>query len=261
MSPLNFALKLARKSGKIIKASFFDVIEKEYHSTGSPVTKVDRKINKLVINEIRENFPEQDLIGEEESHKGTGSEFSWVCDPLDGTKAFISKVPTCVFSIAQLKNGVPILGVIYDPFMDRMYYAEKGKGAYLNGDKIFVSKDKDVNKKMMAIDYSLNTIVDMDHIYTTLRKDGVRIFQLGATLYQCMLVASGEFFGTVYPFINQYDVAAAKVIIEEAGGKVTDLYGNEQRYDRSINGAILSNGFLHNYLIKAVNKNVKRLRK
>lgn len=142
MTYKNFAIGLAKKAGKIIRANFVLGMAKQIKKDGSPVTKTDLAINSMVIRDVEKHYPGHAILGEEESHPIKGAEYVWVCDPVDGTIPFSKGVPTCMFSLALTHRGLPILGVAYDAFMDRMFFAEKGKGAFLNGKRVHVSGHK-----------------------------------------------------------------------------------------------------------------------
>ena len=117
-------------------------MDKTIKKDGSPVTKTDLAINKLVIDRVKKYFPSHGVLGEEQSNYVEKADYVWVCDPVDGTIPFSRGMPTCMFSLGLTFKGKPILGVGYDPFIDRLIFAELGKGAFLNGKKIHVSRNK-----------------------------------------------------------------------------------------------------------------------
>lgn len=242
----DFSIDLARKAGKIMKNNFSLGMKKEWKTDGTPLTITDTSINRLVINEIEKDYPSFGIIAEEES-RPKDSEYTWVCDPLDGTIPFSHGYPTFVFSLALTENGESILGVIYDPIMDRMLFAEKGKCAFLNSKKIKVSNQKTLNSRSI-INYDAE--VRGNKIRDSLLEKECYVSTLYSAVYASLLVACGQFTAELYGHKYPWDGAAAKIIIEEAGGKVTDFDGKEQRYDRNINGFIASNGLVHDELLK-----------
>ncbi len=251
-----FALDLAEKAGEVIKEKFTLGIKKEWKSDDTPVTEADLFINKMVINAVGKEFPDHGVIAEEESNLKE-SEYLWVCDPLDGTIPFSHGIPICTFSLALVKNGQSILGVVSDPFMKRMFFAEKGKGAFLNDKQIFTPQSKDLKKGIIAVDmYRLGKFSLLD-IQKSIYEDGGKVVNFCSVVYEGMLVALGGLIGTIFPGSNPHDCAATKIIVEEAGGKVTDLFGEESDYSRKIKGAIISNGEIHNYLLEKVKANLK----
>jgi fructose-1,6-bisphosphatase/inositol monophosphatase family enzyme len=250
---LNFAKQLAEQAGEIMLTYFKLGVEHETKSDATPITIADTQINKMVIDAVAEQYPLQSVLGEEESSDATDTEFLWVCDPIDGTIPFTLGIPTSLFSLALVQNGVPVLGVLYDPYLKRMFTAIKGQGAYMNGEKLQVSTE--VSPKgyttFPVVQYG---VTDTAGLVGEAIRDGLRSFSLCCITYESVLVASGQVAGAVFPGKTPWDIAAVKVIVEEAGGKVTDLYGNEQRYDRSISGAIVSNGAMHDQLVGLVKK-------
>lgn len=243
MTYKEFAIDLAKQAGQNIRDGFVLGIKKEWKADHTPVTAVDLKNNQLVLDAVAKTFPDHSVLAEEGSNIIKNSKYTWVCDPVDGTVPFSHGIPTCVFSLALVEDGVPVLGVIYDPFLDRMFVAELGSGAFLNGKKISVNK-KDLSRGVIA--WSNRGMSEVKERFPNLS-----IICLWCICYEGVLVASGELQACFYNYVNAHDIAALKVIVEEAGGKVTDRFGNEQRYDGPIKGALISNGLVHNQLIEA----------
>lgn len=248
---LRFAENLAREAGKIMRENFSASsfgMKREWKSDNTPLTVTDTAINKLVLDAIEKNYPTHSFVGEEGSNIKE-SEYTWVCDPVDGTIPFSHGFPTFAFSLALTKNGESTVGVIYDPIMDRMITAEYGKGAYLNGEKISVSSEKAITKQSFV---EINTDNRMTPLRAYLHEKEAYVPCLYSCVYASMLVATGEFAASIYPFDKPWDAAAVKIVVEEAGGKVTDLDGNEQRYDGKVKGFVASNGSVHNELVAAL---------
>lgn len=243
------AKELAQKAGDIIRKNFKLGMKKEWKADNSPVTATDIEVNKLVIDEVKKYFPDHDVKGEEESSLENNSEYLWVCDPVDGTMPFSHGIPLFTFSLALVHKGQSILGVIYDPTMDRVFFATKGKGATLNEVEINVS-----GNDHGYIDIETSRLPE---VIKTLNAKKWDIFKYGSCTYSGILVACGEFVATVYRGVHCHDIATLKIIVEEAGGKVTDLFGNEQRYDREIKGAIVSNGKVHDELVGLIAESLK----
>jgi fructose-1,6-bisphosphatase/inositol monophosphatase family enzyme len=162
-------------------------------------------------------------------------------------------VPVSVFSLALVVDGVSELGVIYAPFSEHMYTAMRGYGAFLNNRPIRVGETGFNVKARMNVDWWADAEYDvMKSMHRLAYDKNVYILCPGSTTHAGALVARGEFVASVFPGTKgkNVDIAAAKVIIEEAGGKVTDLFGNDQRYDKDLRGAILSNGIVHDEIVK-----------
>lgn len=244
----DFCIRLAQDSGEVIRKAFALGMKKEYKDDHTPVTEADYFINRMVIERINAVFPNHDILGEEESDRSRGSRFVWLCDPIDGTIPFSHGIPTCVFSLALVDDGKPIVGVIYDPFLDRMYYAEKGCGAFLNGKRIHVSQRSTMQGSIVALTGTSQSFKN-GKLYDVLRDSGLRIINLYTGIYEGALVGAGELLGVVLGATTPHDAASLKILVEEAGGRVTDGNGDEQRYDQAINDCIVSNGLVHNQLV------------
>lgn len=247
---LSLARELAHDAGSTMKQYFKVGVESELKSDNTPVTEADKKINDMVISKISAKFPGHSIIGEEASSLKGSSNYSWVCDPIDGTIPFTYGVPTNMFSLALVKAGEPILGVLYDPYMDRLYEAVKGRGSTLNGKKLQVSKDSTLSGKRIGLSGPPTKMVDMAGFHAATVNKHIRNIYLASTVYESSLVASGQISACVFPGVTAHDLAAVKIVVEEAGGLVTDLNGQQQRYDQTINGGIVSNGLVHQELLE-----------
>ena len=254
---LEFAKDIAKHAGEVMIKYFKQNNGASYKGDKTIVTLADTEINSYLIKMVKEKYPFHSVDGEEEQFGK--SDYVWVCDPVDGTAMYARHIPVAVFSLALVIKGKSVLGVVYDPFTDSLYTAIKGQGAYKNGEKITVN-DYELNDMETVCHYDLWVGADYN-ISKVLQELGNKtyIIGLGSIIRACMCVASGDFTLAIFPGTNHKncDIAAVKIIVEEAGGKVTDLFGNEQRYDESINGAVISNGKIHNEVIEIVNKYLK----
>jgi len=252
---LQFAKKLAQEAGKIALKYFSFEIENTWKDDNTPLTQADTEINDLVIKRINKNFPEHSIYGEEKSELKEKSKYIWVCDPIDGTMAFSCRLPLFVFSIALVdqSNGLPILGLIDDPVMKNIYWAYKGSGAYKNGKKIHVSNNSLLKNTYLSTGASGKAIGFSNlPLIKTLSEKNCKVMKYPGFIYGALQVPNGKYIGAVYFHKYGHDVAALKIITEEAGGKVTDLNGEERRYDQDGVGCLISNGFLHNELLQIV---------
>lgn len=251
-----FAKSLALEAGAIMSHYFEKGVAQREKADKTLVTTADEEINQLVIDRVAEAHPEHAVYGEEQSTTNQEAEFVWSCDPVDGTFLFAKGVPCNVFSLALTQHGQPIVGVVYDPYMKRMFSAVKGSGAFLNDQPIKVS-DKSVFDYSLALDmeYWPGVDLELDNVEKHAEKKyGLDFYAIGSVTYCCMLVAWGRFDGVVFAGGKgkSVDVAAAKVIVEEAGGRVTDIDGNDQRYDGDINGCVITNGLIHENMISLI---------
>jgi len=254
---LKFAKNIAYKAGEIMNKYFRTDNGSTYKSDETIVTKADKEINEYLIGKVRETFPSHSVDGEEEQFGK--SNYVWVCDPVDGTAMYARHVPVAVFSLALVIDGVPTVGVVYDPFTDSLYSAVKGHGTYKNNEKISVN-NLDLYDKRSVSNFDMWARAGYD-IYDVIKAIGNKSYfiSLGSVVRACMCVASGDFTVAVFPgtIHKNCDIAAAKIVVEEAGGKVTDLFGNEQRYDKDIQGALVSNGKVHEEMLKLIKKFMK----
>lgn len=251
---LDFAIELAKEAGQIMRSNFSLGMKKEWKEDNTPLTVTDEAINELVIQKVSATFPDHSVLGEENSSEVSGSTHVWVVDPVDGTIPFSHGVPTFVFSLALVINGQPQVGVIYDPILDRLLSAEKGKGAYLNGKLIQVGLQRDLKNTVVNIDGSWvsggGEAIEVKELDGVIRNEGAKVTRLCCMAYGGMLVALGEYSAAICGGVYPWDVAALKIIVEEAGGKVTNLKGEEQQYHQPIYGAVISNQPLHEQLVQ-----------
>ena len=252
----DFAVKLAYQAGDIMLKYFQIGIAKEVKKDHTPLTIADTAINQMVIDAVKKTYPDHAIQGEEDSYLKDHVEYIWSCDPIDGTIPYTFGVPTSLFSLALLKNGEPILGVLYDPYMKRLYHAIKGEGAFLNDTRITVNSEKTFAHHYFGFPTYPTTMLNQQALFDVFIKKQVKMLEYLSITYMSTLVATGQWIGTLFQFTKPYDIAAVKVIVEEAGGKVTNLRGEEQRYDQPIFGAIISNAVIHAKLVKLVKKHL-----
>lgn len=253
-SYLDTALSLAKQAGDIMRKNFTLNMQKEWKEDRAPVTSTDTSINTIVLDTIKKKFPSHSILSEEGNDFSIESEYVWICDPVDGTHNFAHGIPTATFALALTHNGQPILGVVYDPFLDRMFYAEKGKGAYLNGNPIHVSKNPMLKKTVMGMG-KMKDVRNLFPVMEFIRDHGVIVITSLSIHYVSALVAAGEFSATFFGGTSPHDMAASAILVEEAGGKATNIWGGiTERYDRDMEGQLLSNGIIHDELIDFMEK-------
>ena len=249
---LKFAKDIAYQAGKIMLKYFNQNNGASYKGDKTLVTLADTEINSYLIEKVNANYPNHAVDGEEE--QSGKSKFVWVCDPVDGTAMYARHIPVAVFSLALVIDGIPTVGIVYDPFTDSLYSAIKGKGAYKNNERIYVNNYaiNDV-RTVCHCDMWSNEKYNISKVFEKLREKA-RLNDIGSITRASCLVATGDYSLAIFTGTKHKhcDVAAIKVIVEEAGGKVTDLFGNEQRYDKSIKGAVISNGIVHDEILKII---------
>ena len=250
---LDFARNLALKAGEIITKNFL-------HSTITiksnltPVTETDLAVSKLVIEEVKKNFPNHQVFDEEFQHDNQDAEFIWVCDPIDGTIAFSHHIPTSMFSLALCHNGEPVTAVIYDPFMKRLLYTKKDAPSYMNEKTISVKSGKFVPGEFIyGIPY-WNKKFNTNKYFDLVFKKKIFVTYVESIVYQSMLIALGISKALIIIAASPWDRAAAKMIIENAGGICTDendkrltVFGNPEYF-------ISTNKEVHDEIMEIVQK-------
>ncbi|MDO8335922.1 MAG: inositol monophosphatase [Candidatus Saccharibacteria bacterium] len=249
---IEFAKNMAIVAGEIMKKYYRVEQGVEIKEDNTPVTLADKEINDLLIESVKTEFPEHGVLGEEASWN-EDREKLWVCDPIDGTVPYILHVPTSAFSLALVIDGVPTVAVIYNPWIDEVYTAVKGKGAFRGKDAIHVSTKMWGNGVHVGNSGDvLGNPISAEFSKDLYKGEGVIVNNIPGLAYTGATIAEGVIDGKIFTHHTAHDIAALKLIIEEAGGKVTDLEGNEQRYDQRINGAIMTNGLIHDKLVEIV---------
>ncbi len=251
-------IKATEAGAKELKRFFngkFKISNKE--GINNLVTEADHAADKAILKIIHKDFPAHGIVSEESVEKVTESEYKWIIDPIDGTVNFANGIPICCVSIGLEHNGTMLMGAVYNPIMNEFYFAEKGKGATLNDKKISVSNKADVLKSCLVTGFPY-TYLDAPNgpiqVFERLIRKGVPVRRLGSAATDLCWVAAGRFDGFYEHQLNAWDSAAGFLIVEEAGGKVTDLKGNT--YSPYQPGIIATNGFIHDELIEWVKGNL-----
>jgi len=246
---MEFTINLAKEAGRLVMENYGRIKTKERKADDSFVTNADKEAEALIISKIKERYPSHSILSEEAGGDKKISDHRWIIDPIDGTRNFIAQIPFFSVSIGLAKDNMPYLGVVYFPALDEIYYAEKGKGAYLNGKRIHVSDKGPKDGPVMAYGANLQkgTEWHMRKIPEFLKLTD-RIRMLGCATTNLCFLAAGRFDAFVgrYGFI--WDYAASLVIAGEAGARITDLNG--QPYTIDTKDFVISNGKLHDELIK-----------
>jgi len=237
--------EIAREAGALLLGHFRAHVAVEYKGEADLVTIADRESEKLIRSRILEYWPTHDILGEEEGFADTGSEYRWYVDPLDGTTNFAHGFPVFCVSMALEHQDTRIAAVIYDPTRDELFVAEKGRGAHLNGQPIHVSKTANLAECLVATGFPSHKRHKNPNIFfyhqITLRTHGVR--RAGSAALDLCCVASGRFDGFWEFNLNPWDTAAGVLIVEEAGGKVTDFSGCP--FELNSRETLASNGLVH----------------
>jgi myo-inositol-1(or 4)-monophosphatase len=240
---------VAREAGALLMGYFHQHVKIEYKGDVDLVTVADRKSEVLILERIRRDFPDHDVMAEEGARIETGSDHKWYVDPLDGTTNFAHGYPVFCVSLAVEHKGQRIAGVVYDPTRDEMFAAEKGSGAQLNGRPIRVSSTARLSECLVATGFPSHKRHQNPNIYfyhqLTLRSHGVR--RAGSAALDLCNVASGRFDGFWEFNLNPWDTAAGVLMVEEAGGRVTDFSGGP--FQIASRETVASNGLVHDALL------------
>jgi myo-inositol-1(or 4)-monophosphatase len=225
------------------------------------VTEIDCAAEKLIIKIISKAFPDHSFLCEESGttrHGGQAgqSKHRWIIDPIDGTTNFAHSLPICSVSIAYEENGVVRMGGVYDPMREELFYAEKGKGAFLNGKKIRVSKTKQLNDALLSTGFPYDRRKDPDKYLKIFREflmQAQEIRRLGSAALDLCYVACGRFDGYWEAKLSPWDKAAGMLILKEAGGKLSNYAGEPLTLAEPT--IVASNGVIHKAILKTLNKN------
>jgi len=245
MNYIPFINKVIKEAGALILKKSKSGFKVEEKAKNDLVTEVDRASEKLITKAIKKAFPDHAVLGEEDNFKNGISDeiknarYIWIVDPLDGTTNFVKSLPFYAVSIAlfekakqsESKNyeyleGEIIAGAVYLPKMDELFYASKGKGAFLNGKKIHVSDTKKLEKAVLATGFHLKGALQNIPYFEKIVGDCRAVRRFGASAIDLVYTACGRFDGYWEFNIKAWDIAAGVLIVEEAGGHITDINGN-----------------------------------
>jgi len=246
------AIIAAKAAGKIQLKYFGKGIQKNRKQDDSFVTKADKESSKIISKIILKEFPTHNILDEELGKLTNKSDYTWIIDPLDGTHNFIMDNPLFGVSIALEYKKEIIMGVIYMPVLKRLYCSEKGKGAFCNNKRIRVSDETSIKKCMFIFDAKLRCKTNLKiNLLKKLAPISWRFRVYGAAVYHNLVVAEGHAGFNIDFNSNPWDHSAALLMVEEAGGKVTDLKG--KKWHPYIKDYVASNGKVHSQLLKVLN--------
>ncbi len=255
---LETAVNVSLKAGEVLKEGFYKNFERnlnyELKGFADPVTEYDRKSEEIIVEVLSSKFPSSAFLAEESGEVGTKSNsLRWIIDPLDGTVNFIHSIPYIAISIALEIEGEITIGVIYNPIINEIFTAIKGEGSYMNNKRIRVSNISEPGNALIVTGFPYKREGRVNELLKPLKtfiKDYQGFRRLGAASIDLAYVARGSFEAFYEENLKPWDTAAGKLIVEEAGGKITDYYGNEfSIYSKSI---VASNGAIHNYILEAL---------
>jgi len=249
---LEAAREAAREAGALLRGDFFKPGDVFLKGEINLVTKSYTESQNLILNRLSGAFSGHDFLAEEGLAQLGGAEFRWIFDPLDGTTNFVHRFPVFCVSIGLEHRGKLACGVVYNPMTEEMFWAARGDGAYFNGQKIRVSRIDSLNRGLLATGFpydirETNTNVSQHDLFL-LRTQGIR--RCGSAALDLCFVASGRLDGFWEMKLNPWDTAAGAIIVEEAGGRVTDFLGQPVNiYHPEV---VASNGLLHEEMLEVL---------
>jgi len=219
------------------------------------VTEADHASEKAILEVIKNNFPDHSILTEETGNLPQESDYKWIVDPIDGTINFAHGIPINCVSIGLEFCGDMIMGMVYNPHLKELFFAEKGKGATLNEKPIKVSSETDVMKSCLVTGFPyvyINAPNGPLEIFERFIREGVPVRRLGSAAIDLCWVACGRFDGFYEHKLEPWDSAAGSLIVKEAGGKVTDFSGGEfSVYQHRI---LATNAIIHDQMLNFINK-------
>lgn len=253
---LKSTLIKAAEAGAAIIRDYFD---KEYQISNKEginnlVTEADHASEKAIISVIQKEFPDHYIISEEVGEIKMDSAYRWIIDPIDGTVNFANGIPLCCVSIGVEHQGEMVMGAVYNPFINEFFFAQKGFGSTLNDRRIHVSNKSEVIRSCLVTGFPY-TYLDMPNgplqMFERFIRKGIPVRRLGSAAIDLCWVAAGRFDGFYEMNLQAWDSAAGYLIVEEAGGKVTDFKGN--KFSPYQTFVLATNGHIHDEMLKWIN--------
>lgn len=245
------AIEAAKKGGEVALKYFETELEHEIKDDKSFVTKADKETETAILGVLKSKFPEHSFLAEETGESGSKSEYMWVIDPIDGTADFVNGLPIWAISIGLVKNGEVILAVVYNPLINLLLHAEKGKGLWRNGVRLHVSAQ---GKDEAMISVGGGKVPRYKEKLAALFRESPKFIKsfryLGSAALELAIVARGGTEAFISIGLSKWDYAAGTLLIQEGGGKITDFKGNPWNLEE--NYFIASNGVVHNKIIEII---------
>lgn len=247
---LHVAIETALEAGKILREEYDRPADISYKGDVDLVTQADRRSEQAVVARLSRYFPDHSISAEEGTGHDRASEFRWHVDPLDGTTNFAHKYPCFSVSIGLEQNGVPLAGVVFNPISNELFAAARGEGATLNGKKISVSQVQTLGTSLLCTGFPVHKRRSSQNIHYyydfTLRSHGVR--RDGSAALDLASVACGRFDGFWEFGLKPWDTAAGVLLVQEAGGAVSDFAGEPYKVGGPV--VLATNGRMHEEMRK-----------
>lgn len=250
--------QIALDAGKIVKEGYTSHKEVSHKGVVDLVTEFDLKTEAFIIDQLKKAFPDHTLVGEESHHGSYHHDKAIYIDPIDGTTNFVHGIPHLAISLGVWEQGEPTLAVVYNPILEELYWAVQGKGAYCNGQRIEVSPQSKLQNALIATGFpyaKVNAGIEYRWVIdcmTNLLPYIQDIRRLGAAAVDLCYLAHGKVEAFYEIDLKPWDVAAGILIVQEAGGQISNVYGAPFDFDdKSI---VASNGKVHQQLIDYLEK-------
>jgi myo-inositol-1(or 4)-monophosphatase len=256
---MDFAQNVARNAGRLLAEKFTQQHQIHYKGTIDLVTEADKMSEELILAEITRRYPDHGILSEESAEKNEWATMRWIIDPLDGTTNYAHGFPFFCVSIALEKEGVVVLGVIYDPIRDDLFTASRGAGAYLNGKKLQVSSVNDLSQSLLATGFPYDIRVSKDNninFFTAMAVKAQAIRRAGAAALDLAYLAAGRFDGFWELKLKPWDTAAGCLMVEEAGGIISDMAGG--KWNLYSPGLVANNGLIQEQMMSVLQKTQAR---
>ncbi len=246
-------ISIAREAGVFLKERLNNKHVIAYKGDINIVTDADRLSEEIITSKISQKYPSHDILAEESTGTYKGSDFRWIIDPLDGTTNYAHGYPVFCVSIALERKGEICLGVIYNPMLEEMFVAERGKGAFLNGRKISVSSTADLTRSLLATGFPYDIRDDENNninYFSGMAKKARAIRRAGSAALDMAYIAMGRFDGFWELKLMPWDTAAGWLLIHEAGGVVTDIFGDA--FSLTSPHILATNGKIHREMVNVL---------
>jgi len=252
--------QIAMGAGAILRQGYHGTIEETSKASSvDMVTQFDKLGEEFIVGQIRQHFPDHHIVGEEGGGYGPSideAKYAWYIDPIDGTTNFAHRFPHFCTSIALTNaDAEPILGVLYQPISDELFTAIVGQGAFLNDQRIYVSNRKSLGEAVVGSGFGYDkwtTDDDNTKQWSTMVKKVRGIRRVGSAALDCAYIACGRLDGYWERSLNRWDIMAGFLLVQEAGGRVTDYWGGDKPQFHPEMKYIFSNGHIHDEMVQVI---------
>ncbi|MGR3220993.1 MAG: inositol monophosphatase family protein [Candidatus Anammoxibacter sp.] len=240
----------ALEAGKILMKSYHNIEKIELKKDAGFVTEADTRSEEYIIDAISREYPDHLILAEESGGRGTKCPYKWIIDPLDGTTNFVNGLPWFCVSIACEFEGHVIIGAVYNPVLNELFFAERNKGAYLNDNEIRISTTAKLSESLLSTGFyydkgeKLKIAIDK---FGIMKECAFSVRRMGSAAIDLAYTAAGRFDGYWEKSLSPWDVAAGVLIVKEAGGSISSFDGKDCTiYDKEL---VASNGLIHKEMV------------